>query len=254
MEAELDYEMRLVAIDRVRRVSERYDGIVPLTVLRQRFEFAGQQISFGTLSSGIFRPREMRGPAALSLTTAPSKAGGGSPYDDGLDEVTNSFVYHYRTAQSATARAIAAAERDNEALRAGARLGVPLIYFHGIAPSQYAVVAPVFVTRDDPVRRVVEMEAAMFIGDASELGGGEVVGASDDRDLRRYATREALVRLHQQRFRTIVLQAYRGRCAICALRESALLQAAHILEDRDPRGVATRRERDRDVRDSSSGV
>jgi putative restriction endonuclease len=56
--------------------------------------------------------------------------------------------------------------------------------------------------------------------------------------MRRYATREALVRLHQHRFRTLVLHAYQGRCAICALRESALLQAAHILEDRDPRGAA----------------
>jgi putative restriction endonuclease len=36
-----------------------------------------------------------------------------------------------------------------------------------------------------------------------------------------------------------VLHAYRGRCAVCALREAALLQAAHILEDRDPRGAAT---------------
>ncbi len=239
MEAELDYEIRLVAIDRVRSLSDRYDDIVPLQVLRAGFDFAGQRISFGSFYSGIFRPRQMRGPAALSLTTTPPKSTRGAPYDDGLDETTNSFVYHYRTAQGPSPRALAAAEAVNRSLSAAARLSVPLIYFHGIAPGQYAVVAPAFVTRDDPVRRVVALEAAMFVGDASQLGGGEVVGSSDDRDLRRYATREALVRLHQQRFRTIVLQAYQGRCAICALRESALLQAAHILEDRDPRGVAS---------------
>jgi putative restriction endonuclease len=235
VDLELDYEMRLVAIDRVRALSDRYDDIVPLDVLGKGFDFAGQRISFGSFYSGIFRPRQMRGPAALSLTTTPPKATRGAPYDDGLDEVTNNFVYHYRTAQGPSPRAIEAAEADNRALRAAAKLRVPLVYFHGIAPSQYAVVAPVFVTRDDPVRRIVELQAAMFVGDASQLGRGDVLDSTDERDLRRYATREALVRLHQQRFRTIVLHAYQGRCAICALRESALLQAAHILDDRDPR-------------------
>lgn len=47
------------------------------------------------------------------------------------------------------------------------------------------------------------------------------------------------MRLHQHRFRSLVLRAYHGKCAVCALREAALLQAAHILEDRNPRGAAT---------------
>jgi putative restriction endonuclease len=46
------------------------------------------------------------------------------------------------------------------------------------------------------------------------------------------------VRLHQQRFRHAVLRAYRQRCAICALREPSLVQAAHIIEDTDERGIA----------------
>lgn len=44
--------------------------------------------------------------------------------------------------------------------------------------------------------------------------------------------------MHQQRFRINVLRAYRERCAICALRERALVQAAHIIEDRSPEGIA----------------
>jgi len=237
MEVERDYEMRLVAIDRIRTIADGFDGIVPLPVLREPFLFEGEEISFGTFYSGIFRPRQMRGPAALCLVTTPPKPGSAAPYDDGLDETTNTFVYHYRTAQGSSLRAMRAAEADNASLRAAVDLAVPLIYFHGIAPSQYAVVAPVFVVRDDPSRRIVELQAAMFLGDASQLGSGRI--ADDGPDLRRYATREALVRLHQQRFRTLVLRAYGGRCAICALREASLLQAAHILEDRDPRGTAT---------------
>jgi putative restriction endonuclease len=44
--------------------------------------------------------------------------------------------------------------------------------------------------------------------------------------------------LHQHRFRANVLRAYRTRCAVCTLREAPLLQAAHIIEDGDPRGTA----------------
>jgi putative restriction endonuclease len=36
-----------------------------------------------------------------------------------------------------------------------------------------------------------------------------------------------------------VLRAYRKQCAVCRLRETTLLQAAHIIEDLDPRGDAT---------------
>jgi len=238
VEAERDFEMRLVAIDRIRAISDRYDDLVPREALREGFRFAGERISYGSFFSGIFRPTQMRGPAALCLVTSPPKSAGAAPYDDGRDETGDRFVYHYRAARTSSTRALRDAEADNRSLRAAAELAVPLIYFRGVAPGQYAVVAPVFVVRDDPLRRVVELEAAMFVGDASQLGAGALV-AVDGPELRRYATREALVRLHQHQFRAVVLRAYGGRCAICALREASLLQAAHILEDRNPRGTAT---------------
>jgi putative restriction endonuclease len=56
--------------------------------------------------------------------------------------------------------------------------------------------------------------------------------------VRAYATREARYRLHQQRFRLDVLRAYTNRCAICALREHALVQAAHIVRYTDAAGLA----------------
>jgi putative restriction endonuclease len=43
-------------------------------------------------------------------------------------------------------------------------------------------------------------------------------------------------RLHQQRSRRVVLTAYHNRCAVCRLRHVELLDAAHILPGRDPRG------------------
>jgi putative restriction endonuclease len=236
--SDTDYELRIVAIGRVNELARRYGDIVPVAALREGFLFAGRRVPFGTFYSGIFRPREMAGPAALSVTTAPPKLSSAAPYDDGYDATTNSFVYHYRSPQSSSARAVAAAEADNRALRAAASLSVPIIYFRGIGPGQYVPVAPTFVIRDDPALGRVSLQASLLIGDASIADPTTSPGVLPDSDLRRYATREAVVRLHQHRFREIVLRAYGGRCAVCALREADLLQAAHILEDRDPEGVA----------------
>jgi putative restriction endonuclease len=233
MADERDMDLRRAAMDHVRSLSRVFDDIVPVAVLREGFAFEGERVSLGTFFSGIYRPRVMRGPAALTLTTAPPKSGREAPYDDGFDEATQSFIYHYRTAKTDSLEALRAAEADNRALTAAAALTVPLIYFHGIAPGQYTPVAPIFVTRDDADRRVVHLEAALPVQDVGDRG------LRSDADLRRYATREARVRLHQHRFRDLVLRAYGGKCAVCSLRESALLQAAHIIDDRDPRGAAT---------------
>ena len=46
------------------------------------------------------------------------------------------------------------------------------------------------------------------------------------------------MRLHQGRFRGLVLDAYRDRCTICRLHEPRLLDASHIVADADPSGVA----------------
>ena len=54
---------------------------------------------------------------------------------------------------------------------------------------------------------------------------------------RRYLVREVRQRLHQGRFRAVVLSAYRDRCTICRLRELRLLDASHIVADADPAGV-----------------
>ena len=89
-----------------------------------------------------------------------------------------------------------------------------------------------FVTNDDPAARAVVLEPGLPIQDMQP--GGLISGS----DVRAYATRDARVRLHQQRFKLDVMRAYRHRCAICLLRERALVQAAHIVPDIDPEGIA----------------
>ncbi len=52
---------------------------------------------------------------------------------------------------------------------------------------------------------------------------------------RRYALRAVKQRLHQASFREAVIAAYNGRCALSGLPEPLLLDAAHIVSDKDER-------------------
>src|SRR5581483_8057314 len=101
---------------------------------------------------------------------------------------------------------------------------VPLIYFKGIEPGQYMVIAPVFVTDRDPGAGLVQLTQGIPYLD---LAGEGLVSPPP---ARREAVREVLIRLRQQRFRREVLDAYRHRCTVCALKRRELVQAAHITE------------------------
>jgi len=228
-----DLELRRAALETVRELSREYDDLIPLAALKAGFECRGERVSFGSFFAGIFRPKQCRDPAALCIVTAPPKERLPAPYDDEFDELTGRFTYHYRAPAQDTVDARVAAARDNGLLKAAHDLAVPLIYFRGIAPAQYAVVAPIVIVADHPDRQVVEFEAAMPAMDTTERG------VVSDEPVRAYATREARLRLHQHQFRVNVLRAYDGRCAVCTLREAALLQAAHIIEDTDAAGSAS---------------
>jgi putative restriction endonuclease len=219
-----DHSARLAAIDRVRELDRFYDGLIPLPALREGFEFQGRRISLGSFFSGIHRPKEFLGPAALSLITAPRVEGRRPVYDDELDAEGGSALYHYRAGSLD--------HPDNRALIAAFEQQVPVIYFHGLAPGQYVAAAPVFVSSNDRAGRCVLLEFGLPVADLAP--GGPVSSP----DVRRYALREFKTRLHQQHFRGEVLRAYRHRCTVCALRERSLLQAAHIIDDSQPGGVA----------------
>ncbi|HUR86013.1 MAG TPA: HNH endonuclease [Solirubrobacteraceae bacterium] len=233
MEDEHDRLLRQAAFDRVRELDRQYDNIIPVDDLKHGFLFDGRRISFGSFFSGIFRPKELRGPAALSLVTAPPKVGKPPPYEDTVDPVTGRFSYRFRDPGSNSMRAWAQAEADNHKLTEAHRLSVPVLYFRGIAPGQYVPVYPAFVMAIDTSQRVAALEVGLPLADTTPAG------LVSDEITRRYATREATYRLHQHRFREAVLRAYRTRCTICSLKEASLLQAAHIVEDSDPLGGAT---------------
>lgn len=214
-----DLALRQAAVARARELAQVYDDLVPLARLREGFEFDGERVSFGSFQKGIHRSQRQRGPAALTVTTSFR-----DPYADAFDDAGALFTYAYRSGPVDQA--------DNRALRAAYELQTPLVYFRALAPGQYLVVAPMFVTADDPAARVVVLEPGLPVQDMQ--AGGLVSGA----DVRAYATREARHRLHQQRFKLDVMRAYRHRCAICTLRERELVQAAHIVPDAEAEGIA----------------
>ena len=159
---------------------------------------------------------------ALSITTVV-----GGPYDDQVGDDAGSFVYRYRDNGPDSF--------DNRLLREAFRRQTPIIYFYGIDRGVYSPLWPCFVTRDDPSAGLVRVEVGIAAVDLAELGSGMRSGEVE----RRYAMREVKTRLHQSRFRHLVVGAYGRRCTICRLREPRLLEASHILPDRDERGVAS---------------
>ena len=189
--------------------------------LDQGFVFRSRRVPFLTYQKGIYRAGVQRGPAALSVMTSSR-----SPYDD--EETPNGFLYAYRAGSGGQAAF------DNRALLAAHELQVPIAYFVGTRPGRYEALYPCYVAEN----RAAERRVLLEVGHLDSAGPTPLAVPLEDELTRRYATREARVRLHQARFRGLVLPAYRDTCAVCRLREARLLDAAHIVRDADPAGAA----------------
>lgn len=191
---------------------------VPRKVLEQGFELGGKRVHV-IGPQGIFKPAVMQVP--ISITTSPK-----GPYDDAIGP-DNLLRYRYR--------GIDPDHPDNVGLRIAMERGLPLAYFHGIVPGKYSVFWPVFVVQDSPE----DLVFSVVVDDAlhTDMASQSRREASQISDVRRaYVTSLARRRLHQSAFRERVLRAYRQQCAFCRLRHRELLDAAHIIPDRDPMG------------------
>lgn len=219
-----DWRLRLAAFNRLAEL-RRINGsdVVTSDQLAEGFEFDGQRIRLGPTQQGIWKPRQTS--TALAIRTVPPRPGRPAPYDDDLDESTGHFGYRYRGTDPDLS--------DNRAVREAMERGRPLIYLIGIASGLYQALYPAYVTDDSPTELTfrVEVDVDVAVLDPTQADVARRAPA------REYATRAVKVRLHQRRFRELVVRAYRQRCAICQLRKEPLLDAAHILEDRHERGL-----------------
>ncbi len=221
---DLDWRLRLAAFDALRRLTEPTGGIVTREQMTAGFEFEGERVPLALRPRGIWKPARLSSDgAALSITTASIRGGVTPRYDDQIGSEHGWFEYRYQGTDPKTA--------DNRAVRRALELGRPLIYFYGVGPGLYEAVFPVYVVGDDPSQLTFRIAA-----DATGVSDPRLMNGGASAPLKAYATELVKRRLHQHRFRELVLAAYGKRCTVCRLHHSELLDAAHILEDRDVRG------------------
>jgi putative restriction endonuclease len=223
---DLDWRLRLAAFAALDTLRRSGDGLVTGGQLADGFEFEGDRIRFFDVRRGIWRPRQLgKNGTALSIVTTAPKPGKKPPYDDQLASDAGWLLYRYEGTDPD--------HWTNVAVRRAKAQRRPLIYLYGVVPNLYEAVFPCYVVDDAPEE--LGFHIAPDVADARI--GPDV---SDRLDLstgrREYATATVKQRLHQRRFRELVLSAYQVRCAVCRLKHGVLLDAAHILPDRDERG------------------
>ena len=204
----------------MRRLSEIHDHLTA-TELKPGFVFDGERIPLINPRRGIFKPQQMR--FLLSIKTVFPKPGGKVWYDDQREvhrqifdgEETVDYAFMGQDPEAA----------DNRWLREAFENQVPIIYFLGIAPGRYQ--ADASGLHCGLGRRRLKARVAFGLPDQEALAPPE--NALE----RRYALRVVKQRLHQASFREAVIAAYNGRCALSGLPESLLLDAAHIVADKD---------------------
>ena len=214
--------MRLAAFDHLRGLGELHDHLTSKE-LKPGFVFETERIPFINPRRGIFKPQQMQ--YLLSIKTVFPKPGAKVWYDDQREVHRQIFQGDETVDYAFMGRDPDAA--DNRWLREAFERQIPIIYFLGIAPGRYQAVLPAFVSGWDA--RALKARVAFGVLDQDAL-----VPPENPLE-RRYALRMVKQRLHQASFREAVITAYNGRCALSGLPEPLLLDAAHIVADKDER-------------------
>ena len=215
-----DTALRQAAFEHVRRLAEIHDHLTAAD-LQPGFLFREQRIPLINPQRGIFKPRQMR--FLLSIKTVFPRPGARVWYDD-QREVHRQIFEGDETVDYAFMGQDADAA-DNRWLHEAMQNQVPVIYFLGIAPGCYQAILPTFIVEWD--RQGLKARIAFGAAERDALVVPETAIE------RRYALRAVKQRLHQASFREAVITAYNGRCALSGLREPLLLDAAHIIADRN---------------------
>jgi putative restriction endonuclease len=217
-----DAEIRLAAFARCRRLLDQHGGAVPWGAIQIGFSFEGETLVLAGKARGIHRPGRMRR-GVPSIKTIKPRRGRTARYDDALSD-DGDFIYAFQGEDPNS--------RDNVALRESFEDQTPLIYFYALAPGVYDILFPCYLTDWD----ARALRCSVAVGSVHEMDGRADLRLPSPSIERRYTTVAAKVRLHQGEFRQVVLGAYDSRCAISGLPIPGLLEAAHIVPDRDPRG------------------
>lgn len=217
-----DDDLRAAAFAHVSALSAQY-GVLDSRIIAGGFEFDGQRVPLVNPQQGIFKPRQMR--YLLSIRTVIPRKGAKVWYDD--QRQVHDQIYAGQECVDYAFMGNDPNAHNNVWLREGWETGIPFIYFLGVAPGRFQAVMPAFIADWDPK----SLSVAVTFGDELSVDAGPPSDAIE----RRYVLRQVKQRLHQSQFREAVLSAYDYRCAISNLPEEKLLDAAHIVSDKDER-------------------
>ena len=220
MPPDLDERVRLAAFNFLDELRQAHGETLFRERLAEGFRFEGIRVPL-LGPQGIFKPAVLDVP--LSITTVPPSPRKPRPYADEFDP---SGLLRYRYRRDGPDHA------DNVGLRTARQRQIPLVYFHGLVPGRYLATYPVYIVGDDHTTGTF----TVAVDDRQITTVAEPATAPEVEIRRRYVTRIVRQRLHQAAFRERVLDAYREHCAICRLRHHELLEAAHIVADREPEG------------------
>jgi putative restriction endonuclease len=215
----VDDQIRAAAFAEIRRLTQLH-GDLSSEHLQAGFQFAGRRVPFVNPQRGIFKPKLMR--HLLSIRTVFPRQGRRIWYDDQREVHQQIFNGEESIEYSFMGQNPDAA--DNRWLREAMLLQIPIIYFLGTAPGVCQAIIPTFV---------VDFDASSLKARIAFAESSTAIAAPQSPAERRYALRQVKQRLHQASFREMVIAAYDGRCAISGLPERLLLDAAHIMSDRD---------------------
>ena len=182
------------------------------------FEYEGERVPLMDRQRGIRKPAGFEAALAIRTTfTPPTQL---PPYADAIGgDGLQRYKYRGNDPQ----------HPENVALRRAFQNKLPLIWFVGVESGRYEPIYPIWVVGDDPAN----LEFALAVHEGQRfITPDQVI----DNDTRNYVERMTKQRLHQRVFRSRVLLAYEGRCAICMIKHAELLDAAHIVADGRPNG------------------
>ncbi len=221
--ADSDVDLRAAAISHVAALENRY-GALSWAKIAEGFEFRGQRVLLAGKARGIFEPQQLAN-GALSIRTVQPRAGRERRYDDQIASKSPYFIYRWQGEDPNAA--------DNRNLRDCLRDNLPIIYFYAVDEALYQPIICQVVGEDAQARAFHVAPVAQ-----EAIPRDPVLRVASLPIERRYGIVEVRKRLHQQRFRAAVIDAYETRCGICRLRHSPLLDAAHIVADAEPLGEA----------------
>lgn len=187
----------------------------------------GEHIALITRPRGIFKPRQMS--SLLSIKTVVPRPGRGVWYDDQRD--AHQQIYKGQETVSYSFMGDDADATDNRLLKHACDAKIPIVYFLGISPGIYRILMPSFLDEWNPSALRVRLSFGNVAFDQTQHEVDVMPPRTDIQ--RRYTLNVVKRRLHQDAFRQAVIHAYKGRCAFSHLPVSALIDAAHIVADRD---------------------